>query len=58
VALEAAAKFCDVVAVDVDATREERRKFLTSNGVAIYEGMYGGAINCAAGIRALVVSHE
>ena len=54
--LEAAAKFCDATAID--ATSEERRKFLTANGVAIYEGMYGGAINCAAGIRALEVTHD
>ena len=54
--LEAAAKMCDAVAVD--ATSEKRMKFLTVQGKAIYEGMYGGAINCAGGIRALEVTHD
>ena len=54
--LEAAARVCDETAVD--ATSEERMKFLTAQGVAIYEGMYGGAIKCAGGIRALEVSHD
>ena len=56
VVLEAAAKVCDETAVD--ATSEKRMKFLTVQGKAIYEGMYGGAINCACGIRALEVSHD
>ena len=56
VVLEAAASVCDATAVD--ATSEKRMKFLTVQGKAIYEGMYGGAINCACGIRALEVSHD
>ena len=56
VVLEAAAKVCDAVAVD--ATSDERRKFLTPQGAAVYEGMYGGAINCAGGIRNLEISHD
>lgn len=54
--LEAAAKMCDAVAAD--ATSEKRMKFLTAQGKAIYEGMYGGAINYAGGIRALEVTHD
>lgn len=54
--LEAAARVCDEVAVD--ATSEKRMKFLTVQGKAVYEGMYGGAINCAGGIRALEISHD
>lgn len=54
--LEAAALVCDEVAVD--ATSEKRMKFLTVQGKAVYEGMYGGAINCAGGIRALEISHD
>ena len=47
--LEAAALVCDEVAVDAT---------LTVQGKAFYEGMYGGAINCAGGIRALEISHD
>ena len=54
--LEAAARVCDETAVD--ATSEERMKFLTAQGKASYEGMWAGAINCACGIRALEVSHD
>jgi hypothetical protein len=54
--LEAAAKACDAVAID--ATSEKRRKFLSVQGQAIYEGMYGGAINCADTIRNLEFRHE
>lgn len=54
--LEAAAKVCDEVAVN--ATSEKRMKFLTVQGQAVYEGMYGGAINCAGGIRALEVGYH
>ncbi len=55
-ALEAAAKVCDSAAID--ATSEKRMKFLTVQGQAVYEGMYGGAINCAGGIRALRIEGE
>ena len=54
--LEAAAKLCDAVAVD--ATSEKRTKFLSMQGKAVYEGMYGGAINCAGGIRNLEISYD
>ena len=54
--LEAAAKVCDAVAED--ATSEKRMKFLSMQGKAVYEGMYGGAINCAGGIRNLEISHD
>ena len=54
--LEAAEKVCDAEAVNADS--EQRKAFLTLHGVAIYEGMRGGAINCAAAIRNLKVSHD
>ena len=54
--LEAAAKVCDAVAVDATSTR--RIQFLTAHGAAVYEGMYGGAIGCAGGIRNLKVSYD
>jgi hypothetical protein len=56
VVLEGAAKACDAVAID--ATSEKRMKFLSVQGQAIYEGMYGGAINCAAGVRNLEIKHH
>jgi hypothetical protein len=55
-ALEAAAKVCDAEATD--AASDGRIQFLTPTGNALYEGMYGGAINCAAAIRALRIEGE
>jgi|LakMenEpi03Aug12_release.lakeMendotaPanAssembly.Ray.scaffolds.fasta_scaffold1326691_2 hypothetical protein len=55
-ALEAAAQVCDAIAINADT--EERREYLTPHGAAVYGGMYGGAINCAGGVRALKIEGE
>jgi hypothetical protein len=54
--LEAAAQVCDAEAED--AASERRKMFLRPAGTALYEGMYGGAINCAAIIRAIKIEGE
>ena len=56
VVLEAAALVCDVKAED--AASEKRTFFTTAIGTALYEGMWGGAANCAAAIRNLEISHD
>jgi len=55
-ALEGAAKVCDAEAED--AASERRKPLLTPAGTALYEGMWGGATNCAAAIRALKIEGE
>lgn len=50
-ALEAAAKECESQAVNFKS--EPRWSFLTDAGRQLFEGMYGGAKNCAAAIRNL-----
>ena len=54
--LEAAAKVCDEVGEDADSAR--RKAFLTPGGSLLYEGQWGGAVNCAVSIRALEISHD
>ena len=56
VVLEAAAQACDAEATD--AASDGRIQFLTPTGYALYEGMHGGATNCAAAIRALKIEGE
>ena len=56
VVLEAAAQACDAEATD--AASDERKPFLMLSGLKLYEGMYGGATNCAAAIRALKIEGE
>ena len=46
VVLEAAAEVCDAEAT------------LTPAGTALYEGVWGGATNCAAAIRAIKIEGE
>jgi hypothetical protein len=55
-ALEAAAQVCDAEAED--AASERRKPLLTPAGTTLYEGMYGGATNCAAIIRAMKIEGE
>jgi hypothetical protein len=55
-ALEAAAQVCDAEAED--AASERRKPFLTLSGATLYDGMRGGATNCAAAIRALKIEGE
>jgi hypothetical protein len=55
-ALEAAAQVCDAEAED--AASERRKPLLTPAGTALYEGMWGGATNCASAIRALKIEGE
>ena len=47
---ERCAQICESVAEDADSGR--RKKLLTEAGRQLYEGMWGGATNCAAKIRA------
>jgi hypothetical protein len=54
--LEAAAKVCDAVATDVSS--DERIQFLSPTGNIFYEGVLGGATNCASAIRALKIEGE
>ena len=54
--LEAAAQVCDAEATD--AASERRKPLLTPAGITLYEGMYGGATNCAAAIRAMKIEGE
>jgi hypothetical protein len=54
--LEDAAALCEVEAEDADVTK--RKPLLTPTGTALYEGMWGGATNCAAAIRALKGSEQ
>jgi hypothetical protein len=56
VVLEAAAQACDAEATD--AASDERKPFLMLSGLKLYEGMYGGATNCAAAIRAIKIEGE
>jgi hypothetical protein len=55
-ALEAAAKVCDAEADDADS--KKRKPFLTLSGATLYDGMRGGATNCASAIRALRIEGE
>jgi hypothetical protein len=55
-ALEAAAQVCDAGAED--AASERRKPLLTPAGITLYEGMHGGATNCAAAIRAMKIEGE
>jgi hypothetical protein len=56
VVLEAAAEVCDAVATD--AGSDERIQFLSPTGIVLYEGVLGGAENCASAIRALRIEGE
>lgn len=47
---ELCAKVCDEVKATADKNKDS--PWLTANGKAIHEGMYGGALGCAAAIRA------
>ena len=52
-ALEEAANMCDEEARD--ATSAKRKRFLSDNGKAVYNGVFAGATNCAVAIRALAL---
>ena len=54
--LEAAAEVCDAEADDADSKR--RKPFLTPAGTTLYEGVWGGATNCASAIRAIKIEGE
>lgn len=49
---EQCVKLCDEFAVAVEAASKKRMRLLTAQGRALYGGMCGSAINCAAAIRA------
>ena len=50
--VEECAKVCDAEAADADSAK--RKPLLTPTGKMLYEGMWGGASNCAASIRGLL----
>ena len=56
VVLEAAAQVCEAEADD--AVCKRRKPFLTPAGTTLYEGVWGGATNCASAIRALKIEGE
>jgi hypothetical protein len=50
-ALEEVAMVCDTEANDANSAK--RKPLLSAQGTVLYEGMWGGAVNCAAAIRGL-----